>query len=709
MATDPVCGMYVDPKTATLRLERENRTYYFCAAECLEAFARPEQHRARLARQLAVAWPLALVVAVLTILRPFGDWAWVALALGAVVQGYAGTPFYRGTWDALRARVGNMDLLVAVATTAAFVYSAAVVLLPGRLPPEVFFDASALILALILTGNYLEQRTRSRSAAVVRALRELLPADVVRLRGGTEERVALDLVSVGELVRVPAQGRVPVDGIVRAGRSWADESVVTGESAPQPKEGGDRVVAGSRNGEGVLDVEVTGVGADSFLGTVGRLVTEAEASRMPLRRLAERVAAWFAPLVLGIALAAALGWALLAHAPLPVDVLVFVTVAITACPCAFGIATPAAIAVGAGRAAESGILFRGEETFGALARVDWVIADKTGTVTHGHPRVAEIRAAPGATPDHVRAVASALSAGSDHPFARALRVRGSPSGIVPAAREIRSLPGVGVEGRVDGVSAYFGQASVEGRADPWVAEVLAGADRVGASVSFLREAGSWTGAVLFTDPVAPGVAEVVRALRERGVQVELASGDRPAAAHAVAAAAGIAIAQGGLRPSDKQALVAARRREGHFVAFVGDGVNDAPALTAADVGIAIGTGTEVAREAGGVLLVSDGFSGVLGAIEVARATVRKVRQNLTWAVGYNAVLLPIAAGALVPLLGFGIYTVLPMVGAVAMALSSTSVVANSLSLGRLRLPGSPRGLRPGSPGSAAGVPRPQGG
>jgi Cu+-exporting ATPase len=708
MATDPVCGMYVDPNRTTLRLERENRTYYFCASECLETFAQPERHRHRLARQLSVAWPLAIVVAGLTYLAPFAGWPYLALALAAVVQVYAGRPFYRGAWDAVRARVGNMDLLVAVATTAAFLYSAAVVLAPGRLPSAEFFDASSLILALILTGNYLEQRARSRSAAVIGALRDLLPADVLRVREGREERVALDLVSMGDTVRVPAQAPVPVDGIVRFGRSWTDESVVTGESGPVPKAPGDRVVAGSRNGEGVLEVEVTGVGSASFLGTVGRLVAESEGSRMPVRRLAERMAAWFAPLVLGLGLAAALAWALVGRAPLPTDILVFVTVTITACPCAFGIATPAAIAVGAGRAAEAGILFRGEESFGTLARADLVIVDKTGTITLGRPQVVDVVARPGETAERVRALAGALSDGSEHPFARALRATSAPGRL--RAVDVRSEPGVGVEGRVEGVRTSFGRLNTgETVTEPWAVTLVDAADRAGDSISFVRSEGVATGAIRFRDPVAPGTPDAVGRLRRLCVRVELATGDRESAARTAANEAGIGVVHAGLSPSGKRELVAQRRREGHVVAFVGDGVNDAPALMEANVGVAIGTGTDVAREAGGVLLVGGEFAGVVGAIEVARATERKVRQNLGWAVGYNVVLLPIAAGALVPAFGFGVYGVLPMVGALAMALSSTSVVTNSLSLRRLPLPGVGRRFTPGSPSSAAAGPRPGGG
>jgi Cu+-exporting ATPase len=700
MATDPVCGMYVDPRTATLTLVRENRTYYFCAESCRESFARPEAHRARLARQLAVAWPLAAAVALLTYAAPFPAWPFAALFLAAVVQTFAGQTFYRGAWDAVRSRVGNMDLLVAVATSAAFGYSAAVVLAPGRLPPALYFDASSLILALILTGNYLEQRTRSRASSVLRALRELLPSEATRLRGEVEESVALDLVSEGDLLRVRPQDRFPADGTVRAGRTWVDEAVVTGESAVVAKGPGDRVVGGTRNGDGRVDFLVTGVGASSFLGEVGRLVTDAESSRMPLRRLADRISEGFAPAVLGLALLAALAWSVFGHAPLPIAVLVFVTVAITACPCAFGIATPAAIAVGVGRAAEAGILFRGEDAMGRLAEVDCLLADKTGTVTLGRPAVRRVVARPGGSEGDVLAVAAALSVGSSHPVARATVTYARSQGLaVPPAEDVRVEVGFGTAGRVGGSPTEFGRlTSLDAPDEPWAAELLDGADGRGETVSFVRRGTELVGAITFVDPVAPGVAEAVRALAADGIRVELVTGDRPGAARAAAQAAGIPTVHAGQSPADKRDLVVRRKAEGRVVAFVGDGVNDAAALLAADAGIAIGTGTEVAREAGGILLLRGEFLGVPGAVRLARATVRKVRQNLTWAVGYNLILLPVAAGALVPWLGFGVYQFLPIVGALAMALSSTSVVANSLSLRT-----APLGVRlaPLTPGSTS--------
>ncbi|MCI4355657.1 MAG: heavy metal translocating P-type ATPase [Thermoplasmata archaeon] len=698
MATDPVCGMYVDPRTATLTLVRENRTYYFCAASCRESFARPEAQRARLARQLLVAWPLAVFVAILTYGTPFSGWPYVALVAAGVVQVSAGRPFYRGTWDAIRGLIGNMDLLIAVATTAAFAYSAAVVLLPGRLPPAVYFDASSLILALILTGNYLEQRTRSRSDAVIRALRELLPTDAIRVTVGREERVSLDLISVGETLRVRPHERIPADGRVVAGRSWTDEAILTGESGPIPKGPGDAVVGGARNGDGLLDLQVTAVGPDAFVGTVARLVSDAEASRMPLRRTADRIAAWFAPAVLGLAVVAAVGWGVFGRAPLGISVLVFVTVAITACPCAFGIATPAAIAVGAGRAAEAGVLFRGEETIDRLAHVDWLITDKTGTLTQGRPSVARVLARPGTSSDQVLAIATSVSRGSDHPLSLATVTYATSSPAAPlVVRELRVIPGAGVAADWGARPVFFGRLrGREGEPDRWASDALQEADRRGESVSFVELDGAPVGALTYSDRIAPGVREAAARLQAMGLTLELATGDRPGAARSAAEAAGIDLVRAGIDPEGKQKLVAQRRSEGHVVAFVGDGVNDAPALAAADVGIAIGAGTDVAREAGGVLLLRTDFSGVPAAVTVARATVRKVRQNLAWALGYNAVLLPIAAGALVPVLGFGVYSVLPLLGAVAMAFSSTSVVTNSLSLGRLSLGPTRGALTPGS-------------
>ncbi|HUI38396.1 MAG TPA: heavy metal translocating P-type ATPase [Thermoplasmata archaeon] len=681
MATDPVCGMSVDERTSILKLVRENRTYYFCSSSCLDEFAAPERRLAELRRRLLVAWPLSVAVLGLT----YGPNLWeaplIAFALAAIVQFYPGLTFYRGTIDSIRSRIANMDVLIAVGTTAAFAYSTVVLFLPGRLPPTLYFDASSLIVTLILTGNYLEHLTRRRASRAVRALQEVLPATATVLREGAEVRVERAALREADRVRVRPGERFPADGIVVQGRSSVDESLVTGEGLPVRKAPGDPVVAGTINQEGLLEIAVTKVGGDTFVAEVGRLLAEAETSQIPLQRLADRIAERFVPFVLALAVAAAIAWSLVGVG-FTVALLVFVSVAITACPCAFGIATPAAIVVGTGRAAEEGVLFRGRESLERASRTTVVLTDKTGTVTRGEPDLTEVVGTPGFDPDRVVAIAAGLEAGANHPLARAvLREAGHRGVAVPPADGVTVDPGSGVRGWIDGRPSAVLRAGGE----PAIAlGPLEGSARDlearGRTWSALVVDGRPVGLLGFFDEVRPGVRESVAALQRLGLQVVMVTGDNERAGAAAAARAGIPEVRSRVDPAGKIGVLREFQRRGDQVAFVGDGINDAPVLAAAELGIAIGTGTDVARESGNVLLVRPEFSGVATALLVGRRTVAKVRQNLYWALGYNAVLLPIAAGALVPAFGLGVYRVLPILGALAMGLSSTTVVLNSLRL-----------------------------
>ena len=695
MATDPVCGMWVDERSTSLHLVRENRTYYFCSETCLHQFAEPERELRRLVRRITVAWPLAVAVVVFTYGLANPTTLVVAAALATVVQFYAGAPFYRGTWDAIRDRSWNMDVLVAVGTSAAYAYSLAAILLPAQLPHAFYFDASALIVTLILTGNYLEQRTRSRAGSALRRLQELLPDVAMVVRGGSEVAVPANQVGVGDRIRVRPGSRFPADAVVVEGHTSVDESLLTGEAVAQPRGPGDRVLAGSVNGEGFVEARVTGTGADTFVAEIGRLLTDAELSTVPIQRTADRIASVFVPTVLVLAVAGGALWYLAAGAGLTIAVLVFVTVSITACPCAFGIATPAAILVGTGRAAESGVVFRGADSIERAARVDLVITDKTGTLTRGTPTLVGVVCREGDAPERVLGLAAAVESGSPHPFARAVteaaRGRGAP---VLHAEEITVDPGQGVRGRVGGREVEvvrIGPGPESASLSPSLSEAARRLAADGASVARVNEAGAGVAILAFRDAPAEGVLEALAALSADGVRTVMATGDHAAAAQRLARTLGIAEVHAEMTPAAKLQLLRRFQSEGRVVAFVGDGVNDAPALAGADLGIAIGAGTAVAREAGRVVLVRSDFRGVALALRVARRTVAKVRGNLGWAIGYNLVLLPIALGALVPVFGFSVYDVLPIVGATAMALSSTTVVLNSLSLRRVRLG---RGLEP---------------
>ncbi len=692
MPTDPVCGMYVDERSAELTLVRENRSYYFCSSSCLDEFAAPERQIRRLRQRLAVAWPLSLAILVLTYVPTVPGIAWLLFPLATVVQFYPGWTYYRGTADALRNRLWNMDILIAVGTTIAYAYSVVALLRPGALPSASFFDASSLIITLILTGNYLEHLTRERARGALRHLGEMLPTTAVVVREGREVEVALGEVRRGDELRVRPGGRIPADGTIVEGRTEVDEALLTGESLPQPKRPGDRVVAGSLNGDGAIRLRATGVGEDTLLAQIGRLMTEAETSRIPLQRLANRIASIFVPFVLTLAVVVTLGWAY-AGVGLTVALLVFVSIVITACPCAFSIATPAAIVVGTGRAAEAGILFQGHDALEQASRADVVLTDKTGTLTRGVPVLTDIVPIPGATESELLRLAAGLEATSEHPLGRAVREAGAHRAVLPApATDVRALPGRGIEGTIEGRpgALYVGSAAEEMSIDlgPWAASI----DRFradGKSWSIVLRDGRPLGVLAFSDEIRPEAAGAVRALAQDGIPVVMVTGDQAPAAERVARALGISEVHPGVSPAGKLALIREFQARGRHVAFVGDGVNDAPALAAADLGVAIGAGSDVAKAAGGVVLVRSDLSGVALALRIGRRTVRKVRTNLLWALGYNAVLLPIAAGALVPLLGLGVYDVLPITGAIAMGLSSTTVVLNSLSLRFVSLDSAP--------------------
>jgi len=683
MATDPVCGMFVDERESELKLVRDNRSYYFCSGHCLQEFAHPERALRSLRRKLAVAWPLSLVVLALAYGPHFSWTDWAMLALATVVQLYPGSQFYVSTREALRSRTWNMDILIAVGTTAAYAYSVAVLLVPGRLPSTLYFDASALIVTLILTGNYLEHFTRERARGVLRELGALLPTTARVLRDGREVEIPVSEVQAGERWKVLPGGRYPTDGTVLEGHSSTNEAILTGESLPVEKGPGDSVIAGGTNGEGWLTVVATKVGADTVLAQIGELVTEAETSRVPLQQLADRIAAAFVPVVFLLAAAAAAGW-YVAGAGFTIALLVFVSVAITACPCAFGIATPAAIVVGTGRAAEDGVLFKGRDSLERASEIDLVVTDKTGTLTRGRPQVTDLLAGPGVGEEELLRVAASVERGSEHPLARAVMdALASRRLSTDTAAEVHTDPGKGVRGVVDGVSVAVlnGRAAAEEGVDLGV--LREGAERLsteGKAWSVVLRSERPLGLIGFSDEVAEGVAEAVLALQDMGVSVAMVTGDHRAVADRVARAVGIHEVHAEVSPAGKIELIRSFQASGRKVAFVGDGINDAPAIAAADLGIAIGAGTEVAREAGGVILVRPGFSGVAAALRIGRRTVRKVRGNLTWALGYNAVLLPVAMGVLVPVFGLGVYAVLPITGALAMGLSSTLVVMNSLSL-----------------------------
>ncbi len=644
---------------------------------------------------LALSLPLLLPM----VLGPFGLHAqlppWLQLLLAAPVQFYLGARFYRAGWHALRAGGGNMDLLVALGTSAAFGLSLWLWARAGWVPsvqeggmaaPHLYFEASSVVITLVLLGKWLESRAKRQTTAAIRSLQALRPATARVLRRGQEVDLPVAELLPGDVLVVRPGERVPADGRVREGQSQADESLLTGEPLPVDKAVGDSLTGGSVNGDGRLLVEVTATGAETVLARIIRLVEDAQAEKAPVQRLVDRVTAVFVPVVLAIAVLTGLGW-VLAGSGAETALIRAVAVLVIACPCALGLATPAALMAGTGVAARHGILVR---DVGALERaraVDTVAFDKTGTLTAGRPRLAAFSGSPGYDAGTLLALAAGLQSGSEHPLAHAVRVAAQDKSLpTHAAREVRALPGRGVEGLVDGRSLLLGSLDWMVESGVPAAVLSAGLEalpqdqREGATLSALAER-TPQGCVLlallaFADQPRPGARAALAALRARGLRLVMLSGDNPSAALAMGVRLGLHAAevQAGLLPADKVAAVRALQRGGRVVAMVGDGVNDAPALVAADLGIAMGSGTDVAMGAAGITLVRAELALVGAALDMARRTVAKIRQNLFWAFFYNVVGIPLAALGLLS----------PVLAGAAMALSSVSVLGNALLLRRWR-------------------------
>ena len=684
MAKDPVCGMYVEETPDALEADSGGTRFYFCSESCRMEFVAPAKELRKLRRLVALGAALTIPILGLTYIPILSSAQSgpVLLLLALPVQVVVGARFYRGTLHAIRARAGNMDVLVAVGTTAAFVYSAAVVLDPGLFGVEgVYFDASAVIITLILMGRLLEHLTKQRASDSVRKLMELRPTLARVSRGGAMVEVPVESLEVGDVIEARPGERVATDGVVESGEAKADESLVTGESAPVSKSTGSHLVGGSIVSGGTIMFRATAVGQDTLLGQIMKLVEEAKAGRAPVQKMADRVAEYFVPVVLGVGFVASLGWLVFGGVSLSTAVLVFVSVVIVACPCALGIATPAALLVGTGNAARRGILVKGGEAVENASRVDVVLLDKTGTITTGKQSVLKVL---GDRPEAILGAAAAVEAKSEHPLGRAIVGMARTNAVrLGHVEEFVSAPGEGVSGVVDGRPVKVGRAEFVGIRSDWDEEEVERYRTEGDTVVFVS-AGEDSGAIVVGDAVKPEAMGAVDRMRKLGLSVTMVTGDDVGTAKGVAKRIGLDSVEARLLPGEKEEFVKKLQSEGKIVAMVGDGVNDAPALARADLGIAIGSGTDVAKETGGIILVKDRLTDVADAIEIGRATMRKIRQNLGWAFGYNIVLIPIAAGLLVPFYGTGVYSFLPILSGLAMAFSSASVVANSLLLGRFK-------------------------
>ncbi len=667
-----------------------------------EEVSQDDLDRAREARSLLIAASVSIAVALGIMVLMFGPTASlgmtqlnrIALIPATFIQVWAGRRFYRPAWRAARHGTTNMDTLVAVGTTAAWGYSLVVTLWPevvmtAGIEPVTYFDSSTIIIGLVLLGRWLEARAKVRTAGAIRRLVGLSPKTARLVIGGEDREVALEAVAVGDLLRVRPGEVVPVDGSVVEGGSNVDLSMLTGEPIPVEVGPGDEVIGASLNGTGSFVMRATRVGRDTALARIVDLVQRAQGSKAPIARLADRIAAVFVPIVLGLAALTFVVWFVAGPEPsLTFALTSFIAVLVIACPCAMGLATPTAIMVGTGRGAEAGIIIRGGEALETAHRVTAVVLDKTGTLTLGRPSVVSVTPAAGRSIADILDLAGALERGSEHPLGAAILARAHADELgFRAVTGFAAIAGGGVEGSVDGSGGAVHRVVIGNRrlmADRGVDVTpfdgaATTAESEGQTLAFVAVEGVAAGLIALGDPVKPTAAEAVRALAETGIDVWLVSGDGRLTTEAVARQVGIALdrVESEARPADKAATIGRLQARGLVVAMVGDGINDAPAIAQADLGIAIGTGSDVAIEASDVTLVGGDPRSVAAAIELSRATMRVIRQNLFWAFAYNIVLIPVAMGVLYP--AFGI-TINPALAAGAMALSSVSVVVNSLRL-----------------------------
>ena len=704
LAKDPICGMMVD-KASALKTERAGRTYYFCSAGCQKTFESPEQALKSMKTRVAIALSGVLALAILragafialaagaTIVTwvpipalPWFTWGIWLFILTTPVQFIGGWGFYVGAWQAIRARSINMDFLIALGTTVAYLYSVAVLFFPDVLPVkveerDVYFEVSAVIIAFVLLGKYMEEIIKTRSSAAVRKLLDLKPATATVLRDGHEMEVPVESVMAGEVCIVKPGQRLPTDAEVIEGMSSVDESMLTGESMPVEKAPGASVIGGTINRSGLLHCRATRVGKDTALAQIIKLVEEAQGSTAQIQRIADQVTAYFVPAVVAVAFLAFFGWWLAGN--FPQGLLAFIAVLIISCPCALGVATPAALMVGVGKGAEAGILIRGAEILERAQSLTTVVFDKTGTLTKGEPNVTDVVAFEGFDEAQVLRMAASAELGSEHPLGEAI-VRGARHRNLALGKVqgFDAISGHGIRGVLDGAPVLLGNRRLLNRdgVDATAAEEsMVRFESEGKTAMLVALGGRLAGVIAVADTLKPEAKEAIADLKSEGVEVVLLTGDNRRTAEAIGRELGISRVIAEVLPQDKAKIVHELQKDGKAVAMVGDGVNDAPALATAQIGIAIGSGSDVAKETGGIILVRDDVRDVVASIRLSRATMRKIKQNLFWAFVYNTIGIPIAA------LGF----LNPIIAAAAMALSSLSVIVNSALLKTLKLKSTP--------------------
>ena len=743
MAKDPICGMFVEETENSIHHTKDRITYYFCSSQCLNEFLEPEKALKKLKIHVTISIALTIPIIILSLPHMIPEIGhafpmemmeytnYILLALATPIQFWVGWRFYRGFWDGVKAKASNMDTLIAIGTTAAYLYSAIVTIIPGYFPlTAVYFETAAIIITLILVGRLLETKTKEKASDAVRKLLDLKPrtAKVIRpvfreenekegsqknnnnghsnnqsnvnfdnskkLKSITKElkeiEIPIEQIEEGDLMLIRPGERVPTDGLVIDGSSSLDESALTGESIPVDKTTGDEVIGATINKNGLLKVKATKIGQDTVLSQIITLVEEAKTGKAKLERMVDQVAKYFVPAIVLIALGVFLGWYFIGNAGLTYSILAFVSVMIIACPCALGIATPAALMMGAGKGAENGILYKGGEHIEIANKVNTIVFDKTGTLTVGKPSVTDIVSLTDIGEQELLRLAAIAESGSEHPLAQAVIRKAKENGTpITNPDSFEAVSGYGLKATYSNHTIMIGNRKMMEDNQIAVTESmdtkLSVFEKEGKTAVLVSIDNTLSGIIAISDTIKENAKGAIKALKSKGIEVIMLTGDNKRTANAVASQLNIDRVIAEVLPHQKEEVVAKlKTQEGKVVAMVGDGINDAPALARADLGIAIGSGTDVAKETGGIILIKDDIRDVVTALDLGKRTVSKIKQNLFWAFAYNTGLIPIAAGALVPVLGLGVFGWLPILAGLAMAMSSVTVVTNSLLLGKYK-------------------------
>jgi Cu+-exporting ATPase len=743
MAKDPICGMFVQENENSIHHTKDRITYYFCSSQCLNEFLEPQKALKKLKIHVTISIALTIPIIILSLPHMIPQLGhafpmemmeytnYMLLALATPIQFWIGGRFYRGFWDGVKAKASNMDTLIAIGTTAAYLYSAIVTIVPGYFPfTAVYFETAAIIITLILIGRLLETKTKEKASDAVRKLLDLKPrtAKVIRpvfreenekevskknnnnshsnnqndlnfdnykkLKSITKEfkeiEIPVEQIEEGDLMLIRPGERVPTDGLIIDGTSFVDESALTGESIPVDKTKGDEVIGATINKNGLLKVKATKVGQDTVLSQIITLVEEAKTGKAKLERMVDQVAKYFVPAIVMIAIGVFLGWYFIGDAGLTYSILAFVSVMIIACPCALGIATPAALMMGAGKGAENGILYKGGEHIEIANKVNTIIFDKTGTLTIGKPSVTDLVSLTDIGEQELLRLAAIAESGSEHPLAQAVISKAKENGTpITNPDSFEAVSGYGLKATYSNHTIMIGNRKMMEDNKIAVTESidvkLAIFEKEGKTAVLVAIDNTLSGIIAISDTIKENAKDAIKALKSKGIEVIMLTGDNERTANAVASKLGINKVIAEVLPHQKEEVVAKlKTKEGKVVAMVGDGIKDAPALARADLGIAIGSGTDGAKETGGIILIKDNIRDVVTALDLGKRTVSKIKQNLFWAFAYNTGLIPIAAGALVPVLGLGVFGWLPILAGLAMAMSSVTVVTNSLLLGKYK-------------------------